>query len=956
MGDALEKPAGSSSLAVVENRPKKHGGCVGIFFQLFDWNRRFAKKKLFSKKLLPPADRLKPSSKKFCGDEKQPKIRLIADENKGGFPHGKSCSNGGVDQKHEMQMRVPGLVARLMGLETMPTRRIINASKSGSSGTGSRKQQQQDKGKKGKKLVEREEEEEEAEEEEELISTVTVEDKDKPESRPPKLQKTLLTTSVVSSVSERSQPQPQSQAVIRRFGVEKLPQRSPSSSFKNALLSKARKHHHHHHHHHPRLPTPVPVKSPKSGSRKGSSRLLIEAAASRILEPAGLQTSRRSKCGLTNYSNEHPKRQMYSEDQCGQHQCLNCTGYLLDSWGEEEHVVFESRSREISKPKNSSPNYYCGMEDKTDIDNSTTVQPHITFTSYKCPLSEQGDPLKRMPVLSFGCVPKAQSECDQMDSPKIINNSKVSSRISVPSSVNATSVGNNISRPQLPSRRDNRKFDLEKRMSSNKLSDTVSPGRKRRSSNSSGHGFESSKVPPYQNYNFHQPMMGNQTGCYNGHVVDQKCIRNSSLVAENGQVGKTAVSFPLHSPVKSRSRVSEGKVKNNVHFGEGELLLLQSTTGKHGRKKRLEKPLPRLSLSRDGDALGALLEEKLNELTCQKEDIQGGTPPLKTTAMILQELLSALTSETSSSFQPEANFPTIPEPDGRNGCNFLPDSTTSSISQGRASGRRLYVDHQLDSDHLSPESVLEAYCSTESCPSSRSMDEFYGYKMVAESTECSYDSQGWLSPNSEPLDAMKIHLNRKELMTQVLNNVSEVLCSSKLANCGLKGIDLEEAREVLLHAELTFLNARGQPSPIKHLVLDELEALAGVLWMNFGCSLGTEDENEVLTRFVFDSIVEHLGSKKKPRKVLQTNGKMLMVESEIEMVEAVRKWEEMCRKSLDEVVEKEMDRSAGEWTQCESEARETGVGISVWLYNYLVEEAVMDLIITYYIKQESELS
>lgn len=52
MNDILEKTA--SSLAVVEKKPQRPGGCVGIFFQLFDWNRRFAKKKLFSKKLLPP--------------------------------------------------------------------------------------------------------------------------------------------------------------------------------------------------------------------------------------------------------------------------------------------------------------------------------------------------------------------------------------------------------------------------------------------------------------------------------------------------------------------------------------------------------------------------------------------------------------------------------------------------------------------------------------------------------------------------------------------------------------------------------------------------------------------------------------------------------------------------------------------------------------------------------------
>lgn len=47
----------SSSLVIAEKRTTsshRPGGCVGIFFQLFDWNRRFAKKKLFSKKFLPP--------------------------------------------------------------------------------------------------------------------------------------------------------------------------------------------------------------------------------------------------------------------------------------------------------------------------------------------------------------------------------------------------------------------------------------------------------------------------------------------------------------------------------------------------------------------------------------------------------------------------------------------------------------------------------------------------------------------------------------------------------------------------------------------------------------------------------------------------------------------------------------------------------------------------------------
>lgn len=53
-------PEPAPSLAVTEKRPQRPGGCVGIFFQLFDWNRRFAKKKLFSKKLLTPGQSATP--------------------------------------------------------------------------------------------------------------------------------------------------------------------------------------------------------------------------------------------------------------------------------------------------------------------------------------------------------------------------------------------------------------------------------------------------------------------------------------------------------------------------------------------------------------------------------------------------------------------------------------------------------------------------------------------------------------------------------------------------------------------------------------------------------------------------------------------------------------------------------------------------------------------------------
>ncbi|RWW73471.1 hypothetical protein BHE74_00018659 [Ensete ventricosum] len=108
------------SLALTEKRQQQRrrpSECVGIFLQFLDWNRRLAKKKLFSKKLLPPAHAARRASKKFCADDKMPmaKLLLIAEENRGGFPSRKTLD---ADNGHGVQP--PGLVARLMGLESMP--------------------------------------------------------------------------------------------------------------------------------------------------------------------------------------------------------------------------------------------------------------------------------------------------------------------------------------------------------------------------------------------------------------------------------------------------------------------------------------------------------------------------------------------------------------------------------------------------------------------------------------------------------------------------------------------------------------------------------------------------------------------------------------------------------------------------------------------------------------------
>ncbi|CAA7016451.1 unnamed protein product [Microthlaspi erraticum] len=211
--------------AITEKRPNRLGGCVGVFFQLFDWNRRFAKRKLFSRKSLLNG---KQASKRFGGNEKmlKSKLNLIDDENRGSFV------NRGEVVKHEM--RSPSLVARLMGLESMPSNH-------------------RDKAKKKKtkcNLIDEEDEED---------------DNGFDKSRPQKMQRTTGTCD--------------RRVVVKKLGSDAL-------QIKN-VLTRVKKHHQynsHQHHHQHQKKLASPVQSPRLLHRRTSSSRLIDAAT-RILEP-----------------------------------------------------------------------------------------------------------------------------------------------------------------------------------------------------------------------------------------------------------------------------------------------------------------------------------------------------------------------------------------------------------------------------------------------------------------------------------------------------------------------------------------------------------------------------------------------------------------------------------------------------------------------------------------------
>ncbi|KNA18472.1 hypothetical protein SOVF_070310 [Spinacia oleracea] len=939
----------SSALAITEKKPhiQRAGGCVGIFFQLFDWNRRFAKNKFFPKKLLPPV-RTKVS-KKFNAEEKLPvtKHLLIGDENNSGGFSSKLKKNGSCEpKKHEMQ--APGLVARLMGLEAMP-RSVAEDYNSNKNSTN------HDCNKvKGEKFgsgfnngLAKEE--------------LSLSPEKGNAVRPQKIQKT--------GFLDRKQ--------VTRFGAEAL-------QIKNVLSRSRKQHHHHHHHHHPKLASPV--KSPKMG--RNTSRLIDVAA--RILEP-GIQASNRARCSLT-YSNsatEKPWKEevmnkvredadLETEFLNAQAACRSCGNNLdVDSRDVDfpassfREVFFHGLELEESRPR---PAVY--LENENDVvllrtrypsecvttqteDNRSPVKTEIRNEVHQTQCHEQ-IPVSRMftsqkdafSSINFKHRPQRHGEMlhgDRALPPKSKMTSTQGRRVSsAVNTVNETkdfiALNRNVSRNRLrvPSKSDS-SIDADRRFCTGKndsLTTQRSPVRKRRTLNANKQVDNASTA----NSSF-EKQRTNKVNIVTGNgarirstPASQTCLR-SRPASQRGNKNTDVVSFTFSSPVKSTLRASDekgAKRRDPVRI-TNENLQHKLTTEENGVRKSSQN-----YLRMNGDALGALLEQKLKELSLQAENeaATGFIPSARTTASILQELISALTVEKPVSCE-----------DGSQGTGSIDSQCESEVAdsasqsgQAKLSNKRSSNGFSCTVDHYSPGCVLDASFSNDSCISSSIDDN--SVKPVASTDVDIVDSA---SSTNWPRGRAVM------LVTDLVNHTSAVLQNVNCVHSRLTATKLDYFQEIVLNAELLFSNAAVQSSSriLDFLVgpfLDELETLVIAAWKNT-IILGIEvrKEDNPLRRFLFDCLVECLdvkytrysdsGFRAWSRLPKSIDAEVLIKSFD----EEVRKWISFAGNATDTIIEREMSTSLGKWTDFEIETFETGAQISQDIVHNLVDEIVIDL-------------
>ncbi|WOH00287.1 hypothetical protein DCAR_0519646 [Daucus carota subsp. sativus] len=928
-----------SALVVNEKRTQRTGGCVGIFFQLFDWRKRFAKKKFPPNKLLS-LDSAQHGSKKFGGDDKLPKLRLMSNEKNG---------TRNVDTGQKYAMRTPTLVARLMGLDSLPAVQRGKIKKISSDRI------EVDTG--GKFASD-------------CCQFGGQHKKFKPEGskhelKPHKLQKT--------GFSERR--------AVARFGAERL-------QFKN-VLSRSNKHHH---------PNFVPsVKSPTRLSKRNAARLI--GAATRILEP-GLQARNRAKSGLpyssttdgllveagTGLSKDQVESATYYENVArfsrGKSSCENC-GNIVDipesgTYMEEQPSCQPSilvnggcplSGREICTQR--LPLSYLGTEKGIENPKKITafsaqspgnVKPGAE-DNFKRETLHRGSQIRWQPNQRYRkeeipsssicykqkfCVRNLGVTGRDRTSPRCTDTVHLKKDISL----NQSTIDHKCSR--VPSKLDKCRY-ASKRRSTDRLYDPLSSARKRRSVDAarqddifSSFGSTIERKSKINCNVLSQTMVS-------GDIQSAKLACISSNLVSLEKINKTSDTNAGVLPFTFNSKKLKDRtlVKTNDGGFPSECTSSCSKNSSVLDKINInEQVLFQNSSPFTVDTLG-VLEQKLKEIRSlnDNEMALGGAPLRQTPAIILQELISALTAEGSFNVNNVISMPT------ETGISSCCEHTISAHPHLQAQQRKEAVQGRhlnvSTSNYMNPSCVLEASISNGSFLSN-SLDEGLVHKPQTDFKYLFHNEQVVESGADLLHGTTSTSIGRPdtELMANFVNSISDVLCSMDLVDSRLKGTKLAHAEEVMLNAELAF----GNPFPhnsnetkgfsICRFIVNELETLGSVLWTNFGCFSESEDtEGNLLKGFLFDCVIEYLDSRyisSIQQRINSLTNLPIPMNTEMlirEVVEEIRRWTSWSGSVLDEQIEREM-RS---WTDFDVEAFETSVAIDGDILHSLVDEIVLDL-------------
>ncbi|KAH7658464.1 hypothetical protein IHE45_17G089500 [Dioscorea alata] len=905
------------SMAMVEKRPgqqqqRRVGGCVGIFFQLLDWNRRLAKKKLFSRKLLPPVGGVKRVSKRFGGDEKMPtsKLKLIADENCGGFPN----SNKKSDAKQSFGlcddddagdvgngMKTAGLVARLMGLETMP---VVY-------------QEKPRKALDSELYFDRDESWDCSRLDQDLCTEMG--GNGKIDSRPQKIQKTggFLEKQTVNA---------------SRFS-------SDAFRFNKSMLAGSKKQHH-------KLPTPV--KSPRTLPRRSTVRLM--EAATKILDPGSHARNRaltyigsaRASGGVQG-SNVGSLSRNVKDSVVGS--CRSCGGLVevpglrLGECGSSTSDFSNASCSDVGyedtgiKPLDKVASLVDQVKANAKNRVSDNVEKKYNIVEVqeqrKCEEGVIPKPGPKVKNLRQNPVPsikgKVTSKQDGRRYPNEVNRSK--DFVSSSKNLNKTTV----TRPAKVVATSHKMVGMERSVGGKHLIRKRRPAVGMQNENLCLSNSKSPQERIAKGITTERSVSRNR--------IKSEVRKRAEGDSTSGSKGSEAFSFTFTAPMRHGSSslykgMAEKSRSEDKHSGE---VLNSKASSPEGKSS---DSTSQRATSLRGDALSSLLEKKIRELSSlDMDELAKGDANLgRSTASILEELISALTTGAPL---PQKNSDCCMDEHSitSNSCHDSDELQNQVVAIAKSLQEKeqsvfAAVSPACENDQCSPISILGVSFSNESS-FSESPNGSSGCKPEVRLTESFNNNTHQLDLDGDLLDSATSVISEKfetQKSRQFMNKfhpTNNVYSQSKLIDVHKPISDIE-----LLLDNIFFDQSNGNT-----FLLSILESILEA----FGSCFREYDEPNAVRNFLYDCIMECLHLKTGYRALMRSCLFFSRNRLKTEIFEEIRNWQSLSGKNTDDIIAKEMSRSIERWTTCEVDAFETGIEIQTDILQLLVDEVVVDL-------------
>ncbi|XP_059646973.1 uncharacterized protein LOC132293478 [Cornus florida] len=917
----------------VEKQGSKSG--VGGFFQLFDWNAK-SRKKLFSSK----TDLPEQSKQKKRTDGNFPTTRLhLMDEDeivarssiKGSSDY--SCASSVTDEEG-CGNRGPGVVARLMGLDSLPMSNFVEPYSSPFFDSQSLRDAhfhrrnldfQHDNQIMHSSI---------------LRNNVEAPFRDAMDPKPP--QKMInrpiekFQTEILPPKSAKSVPVTHHKLLspIKSSGF--IPSKNAAQIMEAAAkiiepgphaTTKAKR---------PLVSSSVPLKvrdfkekveaAQKLSRLAETSRRPIESNAAKYLKGQSMNNSWNGSVGTTS-----SKGSSYSE---------NCnTG--LNNKGKSISLALQAKvnvqKRESLNASRSGSLF--GEKEQSEIMSSQPFksQPNIQKSAHKKPSTHVASTVLKQNNQKQNCM---------MDREKLPSKPMVSSSRSRKSPSGDSSVGRHkssskiLGNSKVGSRLGSIAADYKKEVP---YSGTKNVSRKKRSIDGNFHFEKNQEVD-------------NMLICKNGKPNESNSLIDGhfSWAEDSNRKGMDVVSFTFTAPM---TRLTPGfetsrqvKEKNDGFSADyrGEKVLHNSDSTN------------RTKLSLGGDALSILLEQKLRELTHAVESSSSKAETAGSSSSIFQDMVPAFKAVNSTSMLYDERSQEGMHAD-KLGCQYGPDFFSTApqrlITKNKLQGMEEmdecssnYAESRklLDYRHPSPISVLEPSSLSESCNSTDSTDSnsTEGIKQCS-----SVQAQEVLGMGS----SKKIYLVEAdaELSDSASSRSGRAVARMHITttlsvtdSVGSTSWELKYVKEILCNVELMFKDfALGRTSEIinPHL-FDQLETRKGV-------SESHGDKPKLKPKLLFDCVSEciDLRCRRYADGGCRTWAKGLSVVRRKErLAEEIYKeisgWSDMADFMVDELADKDMSTQYGKWLDFEVEEFELGVEIEKRILNSLVDEMIADLL------------